>query len=336
MWNVARKIRSIPFVCSLFVPSLKNAVKHWINTIVSVKCALQKTQANSAADKKNSSSADQFEAENEFYSKERFATVQDALKIFQDDDLMFKPGKVLGNELQCEQEFCYGIWGSQRQHYEDCFQKNDVHNKVFGKLLQEHHSCIRLMGGRWLVQWWRQLLVSRFLMLWGSFSRSWVWSILTWMRQSRWYIIALGVSQHNICCSGVLWQTPLVIPFVQVHDLLSETSLRVCHTLIRQLCGGEALGIQWYLWYSDFSSHVFWKWNLVNFHWRHNGSIIVSLWHILEDISAWYTIEVYFQKMSSPAKTILLSIKMVNQTVVLILQGLDTSSFDNSTNIQMM
>lgn len=96
-------------MCSLFVPSLKNAVKQWRCTIVFVKCTLQKTQANSAADRKDSSSTDQFEADNEFYSKERFATVQDALKIFQDDDLMFKPGKVLGNELQCEQEFCYGI-----------------------------------------------------------------------------------------------------------------------------------------------------------------------------------------------------------------------------------
>ena len=89
-------------MCSLFVPSLKNAVKHWRSTIVFVKCALQKTQANSAVGRKNSSSTDQLEADNEFYSKEGFATVQDALKIFQDDDPMFKPGKVLGNELQCE------------------------------------------------------------------------------------------------------------------------------------------------------------------------------------------------------------------------------------------
>jgi hypothetical protein len=69
--------------------------------ILFVKCALQKAQANSAA-RKNSSSTDQSEADKEFYSKERFATVQDALKIFQDDNLMFKPGKVLVNELQCE------------------------------------------------------------------------------------------------------------------------------------------------------------------------------------------------------------------------------------------
>jgi hypothetical protein len=62
--------------------------------IVFVKCALQKAQANSAADRKNSSSTDRFEADKEFYSKERCATVQDALKIFQDDDLIFKPGKV--------------------------------------------------------------------------------------------------------------------------------------------------------------------------------------------------------------------------------------------------
>lgn len=49
-------------------------------------------QANSAAARKNSSSTVHPEADKEFYSKERFASVQDALKIFQDDDLMFKPG----------------------------------------------------------------------------------------------------------------------------------------------------------------------------------------------------------------------------------------------------
>lgn len=70
--------------------------------IVFVNCALQKVQASSTADRKNSSSTDQCETDKEFYSKERFATVQDALKIFQDDDLMFKPGKILVNELQCE------------------------------------------------------------------------------------------------------------------------------------------------------------------------------------------------------------------------------------------
>jgi hypothetical protein len=77
--------------------------------IVFVKCALQQVQANSAAARKNSSSTVQPEADKEFYSKERFASVQDALKIFQDDDLMFKPGKVLVNELQCKYAFCYVI-----------------------------------------------------------------------------------------------------------------------------------------------------------------------------------------------------------------------------------
>lgn len=52
-------------------------------------CVLQKEEANSAAAEKSDSS------EKEFYIKERFESVQDALKLFQDDDLLLKPGEVL-------------------------------------------------------------------------------------------------------------------------------------------------------------------------------------------------------------------------------------------------
>jgi hypothetical protein len=70
---------------------------------VYVNCALQKEQANSALSRKNSGSTVQPETDKEFYSKDKFATVQDALTIFQDDDLMFKPGKVIMvNKLQFE------------------------------------------------------------------------------------------------------------------------------------------------------------------------------------------------------------------------------------------
>jgi hypothetical protein len=31
---------------------------------------------------------------------DRFATVQDALKLFQDDDLMFKPGRVMTHDQE--------------------------------------------------------------------------------------------------------------------------------------------------------------------------------------------------------------------------------------------
>ena len=52
-------------------------------------CVLQKEEVNSAAAEKSDSSMD------EFYIKERFESVQDALKLFQDDDLVFKPGEVM-------------------------------------------------------------------------------------------------------------------------------------------------------------------------------------------------------------------------------------------------
>jgi hypothetical protein len=50
---------------------------------------LQKEEANSAATEKSDSS------KKEFYIKERFESVQDALKLFQDDDLVLKPGEVM-------------------------------------------------------------------------------------------------------------------------------------------------------------------------------------------------------------------------------------------------
>jgi len=52
-------------------------------------CVLQKEEANSAAAEKSDSS------KKEFYIKERFDSVQDALKLFQDDDLVLKPGEVM-------------------------------------------------------------------------------------------------------------------------------------------------------------------------------------------------------------------------------------------------
>ena len=52
-------------------------------------CVLQKEEANSAAGEKSDSS------KNEIYIKERFESVQDALKLFQDDDLVSKPGEVI-------------------------------------------------------------------------------------------------------------------------------------------------------------------------------------------------------------------------------------------------
>jgi hypothetical protein len=50
---------------------------------------LQKEEANSAAAKNSDSS------KKEFYIKERFESVQEALKLFQDDDLVLKPGEVM-------------------------------------------------------------------------------------------------------------------------------------------------------------------------------------------------------------------------------------------------
>jgi hypothetical protein len=64
-----------------------------------VNCALQKEQANSASSMKNSGSTIQSETDKEFYSKDKYATVQDALTIFQDDDLMSKPGKTKLNSM---------------------------------------------------------------------------------------------------------------------------------------------------------------------------------------------------------------------------------------------
>jgi hypothetical protein len=103
-WNVkcGQRDKGPSPLCSFFVLSIKDTVKHCISMVVYVKCVLQKEQGNSAAARKNNScSIVQLEADNEFYSKDRFATVQDALKIFQDDDLMFKPGTAMANELQC-------------------------------------------------------------------------------------------------------------------------------------------------------------------------------------------------------------------------------------------
>lgn len=51
-----------------------------------VKDKKNKEEANSAAGEKSDSS------KNEIYIKERFESVQDALKLFQDDDLVSKPG----------------------------------------------------------------------------------------------------------------------------------------------------------------------------------------------------------------------------------------------------
>jgi hypothetical protein len=50
---------------------------------------LQKEEVNSAAAEKSDSS------KKEVYIKERYESVQDALKVFQDDDLVFKPGEVM-------------------------------------------------------------------------------------------------------------------------------------------------------------------------------------------------------------------------------------------------
>jgi len=52
-------------------------------------CLLQKEEVNSVAAEKSDSS------KKEFYIKERFESVQDALKLFQDDDLVLKPGEVV-------------------------------------------------------------------------------------------------------------------------------------------------------------------------------------------------------------------------------------------------
>jgi len=52
-------------------------------------CVLQKEEVSSAAAEKSDSS------KKEFYIKERYESVQNALKLFQDDDLVFKPGEVV-------------------------------------------------------------------------------------------------------------------------------------------------------------------------------------------------------------------------------------------------
>ncbi|XP_021921072.1 serine beta-lactamase-like protein LACTB, mitochondrial isoform X2 [Zootermopsis nevadensis] len=50
-------------------------------------------EANSAtAEKPDGSTVQGDSGEKEFYIRDRFATIQDALKLFKDDDLMFKPG----------------------------------------------------------------------------------------------------------------------------------------------------------------------------------------------------------------------------------------------------
>jgi len=56
---------------------------------VHLLCVLQKEEANSATAEKSDSS------KKEFYIKESFESVQGALKLFQDDDLLFKPGEVM-------------------------------------------------------------------------------------------------------------------------------------------------------------------------------------------------------------------------------------------------
>jgi len=56
---------------------------------VCIYCLLQKEDANSAAAEKSDSK------KKEFYIKERFESVQDALKLFKDDDLVLKPGEVM-------------------------------------------------------------------------------------------------------------------------------------------------------------------------------------------------------------------------------------------------
>jgi hypothetical protein len=50
---------------------------------------LQKEEANCAAAKKGELS------NKEYYIKERYENVQDALKLFQDDDLVAKPGEIM-------------------------------------------------------------------------------------------------------------------------------------------------------------------------------------------------------------------------------------------------
>jgi hypothetical protein len=50
---------------------------------------LQKAEANSVAARNSDSK------KKEFYIKERFDSVQEALKLFQDDDLVSKPGEVM-------------------------------------------------------------------------------------------------------------------------------------------------------------------------------------------------------------------------------------------------